>query len=106
VSASVRKGDISLEGVEDSSKGSGATPAGVARATPRKLNRRKSLYSSASTRAKTRGLLSRVSIRGTPTNVHKRTHMQIEVLDSTPPPDTRLPKRAANHSLEHGKRVV
>ena len=38
---SIRKGKKTLEGVKDSSKGSGATPAGVARVTPQKLNRRK-----------------------------------------------------------------
>ena len=37
-SASVRLGNITLEGVKDSSKGSGATPGGVARATPRNLD--------------------------------------------------------------------
>ena len=40
-SASIRKSNITLEGVKDSSKGSRATPAGVARATPQKLDRRK-----------------------------------------------------------------
>ena len=39
-SISIRKGNITLEGVKNSSKGSWATPAGVARATPRKLDRR------------------------------------------------------------------
>ena len=39
-SVSIRKDDITLEEVKDSSKGSGATPAGVARATPRKLDKR------------------------------------------------------------------
>ena len=39
-SASVRLGNITLEGVKDSSKGSGATPAGVAHVTPRKLDQR------------------------------------------------------------------
>jgi len=34
----IRKGNITLEGIKDSSKGSGATPVGVARATPRKLD--------------------------------------------------------------------
>jgi len=40
-SVSTRKGNITLEGVKDSSKGLGATPAGVAHATPRKLDQRK-----------------------------------------------------------------
>ena len=39
-SAFVKIGNITLEGVKDSSKGSGATPAGVARATPRKFDQR------------------------------------------------------------------
>ena len=37
-SVSIELGNITLEGVKDSSKGSGATPAGVARATPQKLD--------------------------------------------------------------------
>ena len=37
-SVSVRKGNITLEGVKDSSKGSGPTPTGFARVTPRKLD--------------------------------------------------------------------
>ena len=41
MSVSIRKGDITLEGVKNSSKGSGATPAGVACATPRKPDQRK-----------------------------------------------------------------
>ena len=85
-SASIRKGSITLEGVKDSSKGSGATPVGVARVTPRKLDRRESLYSSASARIETWGILSRLSMRGTLTDAHnERTRMKIEALDSTPP---------------------
>ena len=37
-SAPIRKGNITLEGVKDSSKGSRASPVGVARVTPWKLD--------------------------------------------------------------------
>jgi len=85
-SASIRKGNITLEGVKDSSKGSGATPTRVARATPQKLDRRESLYSSTSARIETQGLLSRVSIRDTLTDAHnQKTRVQIEAPDSTLP---------------------
>jgi len=68
-----RLGNITLEGVKNSSKGSGATPAGSLARPHRNSTNKKSLYSSASARIETRGLLSRVSVRGTLTDAHSES---------------------------------
>jgi len=56
-------GDITLKGVKNSSKGSGATPRGRSRAPTETRPRKYSLHSSASAQMETRGLLSRISVR-------------------------------------------
>ena len=66
-------GNITLEGVKNSSKGSGATPAGSLVRPHGNSTNEKSLYPSASARIGTRGLLSRVSERGTLTNAHDKS---------------------------------
>jgi len=63
-----RLGNITLEGVKNSSKGSGATPAGSLARPHGNSTNKKSLYPSTSARIETRGLLSRGSVRGTLTN--------------------------------------
>jgi len=68
-----RLGDITLEVVKNSSKGLGATPAGSLTRPNGNSTNEKSLYSSASARIETRGLLSRVSVRGTLTDVHSES---------------------------------
>jgi len=65
-----RLGNITLEGVKKSSKGSGATPAGSLARPHRNSTNKKSLYPSASARIEARGLLSRRSVRGTLTDAH------------------------------------
>ena len=70
-----RLGNITLEGVKNSSKGSGATPAGSLAQPHGNSTNKKSLYPSASARIETQELLSRVSLRGTLTDAHdKSTH--------------------------------
>ena len=66
-------GNITLEGVKNSSKGSGATPAGSLARPHGTSTNKKSLYPSASARIETRGLLSRVSARDTLTNAHEES---------------------------------
>jgi len=53
-------GNITFEGVKNSSKGSVATPAGSLARPHKNSTNKKSLYSSASAQIETRGLLSRV----------------------------------------------
>ena len=90
---------------KNSPKGSGATPAGSLACPHGNLTTKKSLYSSASARLETRGLLSRISVRGTLTDVHSESiRTGVEVTDSTPP----LVARTVidDHGLEHGKSLV
>ena len=97
-----RLGNITLEGVKNSSKGSGATPEGSL-ARPHGTSKKR-LYPSASARTETRGLLSRVSARGTLTNAHdESTHTKLRSPTRRPP----VARTIINvHSLEHGKSVV
>jgi len=77
-------GDITLEGVKNSSKGSGATPAGSLARPHGNPTKEYSLHSSASAQMETRGLLSRVSVRGILTDAYNKiTHTQIEAPNST-----------------------
>ena len=97
-----RLGNITLEGVKNSSKGLGATPAGSLARPHGTSTNKKSLYPRA--RIETRGLLSRVSAWGTLTNAHdESTRMKSR------PPTRRHPVARTVidvHSLEHGKSVV
>jgi len=98
-------GDITLEGVKNSSKGSGATPAGSLVRPHGTSTIKYSLHSSASAQMETRGLLSRISVRGTLTDVHnKNTHTQVEASNSTLYPVTRTV--LDSHGLEDGKNVL
>jgi len=97
-------GDITLEGVKNSSKGSGATPAGSLACPHRTLTMKYSLHSSVSAEMETRGLLSRISVRGTPADVHVGIiHTQFEASYSTLCPVTRTV--IDDRSLEDGKGV-
>jgi hypothetical protein len=76
-------GNITFEGVNNS-KGSGATPMGSLARPHGNPTKEYSLHSSASAQMETRGLLSRVSVRGILTDAHNEiTYTQIEVLNST-----------------------
>jgi len=98
-------GDITLEGVKNSFKGSGATSAGSLARPHRNSTPKYSLHSSASAQTETRGLLSRISVRGTPTDVHNESaRTQVEASDSTLYLVTRTV--LDGHSLEHGKSVL
>jgi len=97
-------GDITLEGVKNSSKGSGATPAGSLARPHGTSTIKYSLHSSASAQIETRGLLSRISVRGTSTDVHAEiVHTQIEASHSTPCPVARTV--VDDRNLEDGKGV-
>ena len=65
-----RLGNIALEGVKNPSKGSGATPVGSLARPHGNSTNKKNLYPSASARIEARGLLSRISVRGTLTDAH------------------------------------
>ena len=83
-SVSEKLGNITLEGVKNSSKGSGATPTGSLARQHGNTTKEYSLHSSASAQMETRGLLSRVSVRGTLTDAHNEIiYTQIEALNST-----------------------
>ena len=98
-------GDITLEGVKNSSNGSGATAAGSL-ARPHGTSAIKySLHSSASAQMETWGLLSRISVRGTLNDVHKKnTCTQVEASNSTLYLVTRTV--LDDRSLEDGKGVL
>jgi len=97
-------GIIALKGVKNSSKDSGATPAGSLAHPHGNSTTKYSLHSSASAQMETRGLLSRLSVRGTLTDVHdENTHTQVEASNSTLYPVIRTVLHG--HSLEHGKSV-
>jgi hypothetical protein len=76
--------NITLEGVKNSSEGSGATPAGSLARPHGNLTAKQSLHSSASAQMEARGLLSRVSVRGTLSDAHYEiARTQVETLNST-----------------------
>jgi hypothetical protein len=74
--------NITLEGVKNSSEGSGATPAGSLARPHGNSTAKQSLRASAQMEA--RGLLSRVSVRGTLSDAHYEiARTQVETLNST-----------------------
>ena len=99
-----RLGNITLKGVKKSSNGSGATPAGSLARPHGTSTNKKSLYPSASARIETRGLLSRVSARGTLTNAHDESTRTKSRSPTRRPPVARTVINV--HSLKHGKSVV
>jgi len=77
-------GNITLEGVKNSSRGSGATPAGLLARPHGNSIAKQTLHSSAIAQMETRGLLLRVSVRGTLTDAHNEiTHTRVKALDPT-----------------------
>jgi hypothetical protein len=77
-------GKITLEGVKYSLEGSGATPAGSLARPHGNSTAKQSLHSSASAQMEARGLLSRVSVRGTLSDAHYEiARTQVETLNST-----------------------
>jgi len=100
-----RLGNITLEGVKNSSKGSGATPAGSLAHSHGNSTTKKSLHLSASARIETRGLFSRISVRGNLTDEHSESiRMKVEASDSTLPPVVRTVLDDRSH--EHGKSIL
>jgi len=100
-----RPGNKTLEGVQNSSKGSGATPAGSLACPHGNPTIKYSLHSSASAQMEARGLLSRISVRGTLTDAHiENIRTQVEASNSTPYPVMRTV--LDDHSLEHGKSIL
>jgi len=76
---------VTLKGVKNSSKGSGATPAGSLACPHGNSTLKCSLHSSASARTEPRRLLLRISVRGTLTDMHvENIHTQVEAPNSTP----------------------
>ena len=75
------KSSITLEGVQNSSKGSGATPAGVARTTPTETRPLEEALLEHKRSSRDSGLLPRMSIGGIPIDTHNgRIREQIETL--------------------------
>jgi len=80
-------GNKTLGGVKNHSKGSGATPTGSLARPHENPTKKYSLHSSASAPIEARGLLSRISVRGTLTDVLiENIRMQVEASNSTPYP--------------------
>jgi len=83
----------------------GLPPRGRSRAPTETRPQKYSLHLSTSAQMETRGLLSRISVRGTLTDVHdKNIRTQVEASNSTPYPVRRTV--LDGHSLEHGKSVL
>jgi hypothetical protein len=100
-----RPGNITLEGVQNSSKGSGATPVGSLVRPHGSPTIKYSLHSSASAQMEALGLLSRISVRGTLTDAHiENIRMQVVASNSTPYPVVRTV--LDDHSLEHEKSIL
>jgi len=100
-----RPGNITLEGVKNSSKGSGATPVGSLVRPHGNPTIKYSLHSCASARIEARGLLSRISVRGTLTDVHiENISTQVEASNSMP--YTVIRTVLDDRNLEHGKSVL